>query len=154
MEIQSGVAPDRLTFFDTTHRKKDGTYIDDNSKELMEKAKTLQAERSEGSSTSLAKMNEEIFQELTGPEHHRRVRGMGSGVTPTRYFGSTRYNIGDKWHNSTNSSESEEVKDLKEQVKNMFKTVEALSAFIKRQFPEQQWMPTAVNNPQDGHSSS
>ncbi|XP_050234455.1 uncharacterized protein LOC126682746 [Mercurialis annua] len=153
MEIQNGKAPDRLTFYEKTHKKKDGTYIDDNSKELMDKAKKLREEHSEGSSTNLAKVNEEIFQELMGPEHNGRVRGLGSGVTPIKYFGPTRYDVGGRCHNTTNVCQSEEVKDLKEQLHNMSKTVDALKAFINKQFPGQ-WTSTGVDNHQDGHSSS
>ncbi|KAF2315790.1 hypothetical protein GH714_040328 [Hevea brasiliensis] len=113
MEKTNGKAPDRLEFFEATHKRKDGTYVDDNIRDLMEKARALIAERSERSGTNLAQLHEQIFQELMGPEHNGRVRGMGLGPTPSSYFGVTTQNVGSRWEFTISGNQLKEIEELK-----------------------------------------
>ncbi|CAI0380986.1 unnamed protein product [Linum tenue] len=76
---QTGKEPDRLETFENTHTRKNGTYVNEYTATLIEKAHTL---RQEGSAD-----NEQIFQKLLGPEHPGRVRCAGLGPTPSTYFG-------------------------------------------------------------------
>ncbi|XP_050217891.1 uncharacterized protein LOC126668755 [Mercurialis annua] len=166
---KEGKSPDRLIFFDVTHKKKDGTYVDDSIKNLMDKASALQAERSQNSNNSTAEVNEQIFREVMGKEHNGRVRGLGLGPTPRSYFGATSYNVAEKWNGSTSSSQSNEVAILKESLQEMTskyeevnkkyevlstnhegvsQTLLALANFVSEKFPGQLWMPTQANKNQ------
>ncbi|KAG8486362.1 hypothetical protein CXB51_019841 [Gossypium anomalum] len=62
-EVSSGQKVGRLQLFEITHRKKDGSPMTSEAREIMEKLKEKKAE-------------------------YGQVRFQGSGVTPTQYFGS------------------------------------------------------------------
>ncbi|XP_034710788.1 uncharacterized protein LOC117933510 isoform X5 [Vitis riparia] len=86
--------PNRIEMFALTHTRKDGTPVDDHSKEIMDQFQQLLSQpegtssstsASSGASTSV----DEIYTQVMGPERHGRVRGYGFGPTPTSIFGST-----------------------------------------------------------------
>ncbi|XP_034679526.1 uncharacterized protein LOC117909578 [Vitis riparia] len=91
--------PNRIEMFALTHTRKDGTPIDDHSKEIMDQFQQLLSQpegtssstsASSGASTSVASTYvDEIYTQVMGPERHGRVRGYGFGPTPTSIFGST-----------------------------------------------------------------
>ncbi|RVW13564.1 hypothetical protein CK203_091916 [Vitis vinifera] len=86
--------PNRIEMFALTHTKKDGTPIDNHSKEIMNQFQQLltQLEKisSSASTSSIAYTSiDEIYTQVMGPERHGRVRGYGFGPTPTSVFGST-----------------------------------------------------------------
>ncbi|XP_057993079.1 uncharacterized protein LOC110659855 isoform X3 [Hevea brasiliensis] len=144
MEKTNGKAPDRLEFFEATHKRKDGTYVDDNIRDLMEKARALIAERSERSGTDLAQLHEQIFQELMGPEHNGRVRGMGLGPTPSSYFGMTTQNVGSRWEFTISGNQLKEIEELKgklQTVNNDYaqlkEVLKMLYGFISQKYPGQ-----------------
>ncbi|KAF2323872.1 hypothetical protein GH714_002801 [Hevea brasiliensis] len=70
-------------------------------------------ERSERSGTDLAQLHEQIFEELMGPEHNGRVRGMGLGPTPSSYFGVTTQNVGSRWEFTISGNQLKEIEELK-----------------------------------------
>ncbi|RVX19804.1 hypothetical protein CK203_004981 [Vitis vinifera] len=93
--------PNRIEMFALTHTKKDGTPVDDRSKEIMDQFQQLLTQPEEMSSSastsSIAYTSiDEIFTQVMGPERHGHVRGYGFGLTPTSVFGSTsrRQSIG------------------------------------------------------------
>ncbi|RVW73949.1 hypothetical protein CK203_053187 [Vitis vinifera] len=92
--------PNRIEMFALTHTRKDGTPVDDHSKEIMEllsqpEGTSSSTSASSGASTSVSSTSvastyvDEIYTQVMGPERHGRVRGYGFGPTPTSIFGST-----------------------------------------------------------------
>ncbi|RVW18581.1 hypothetical protein CK203_107953 [Vitis vinifera] len=96
--------PNRIEMFALTHTRKDGTPVDDHSKEIMDQFQQLLSQpegtssstsASSGASTSVSSTSvastyvDEIYTQVMGPERHGRVRGHGFGPTPTSIFGST-----------------------------------------------------------------
>ncbi|XP_059596784.1 uncharacterized protein LOC132254645 isoform X2 [Vitis vinifera] len=91
--------PNRIEMFALTHTRKDGTPVDDHSKEIMDQFQQLLSQpegtssstsASSGASTSVASTYvDEIYTQVMGLERHGRVRGYGFGPTPTSIFGST-----------------------------------------------------------------
>ncbi|XP_059594024.1 uncharacterized protein LOC100249107 [Vitis vinifera] len=95
--------------FALTHTRKDGTPVDDHSKEIMDQFQQLLSQpegtssstsASSGASTSVSSTSvastfvastyiDEIYTQVMGPERHGRVRGYGFGPTPSSVFGST-----------------------------------------------------------------
>ena len=67
-----------------------------------------------------------------GPEHNGRVRGMGLGPTPTKFYGLTSYNVGKRWENTINASQAEEVKVLKEQLQAMTAKYDQVTKKLQR----------------------
>ncbi|XP_034710787.1 uncharacterized protein LOC117933510 isoform X4 [Vitis riparia] len=86
--------PNRIEMFALTHTRKDGTPVDDHSKEIMDQFQQLLSQP-EGTSSSTSASSgastyvDEIYTQVMGPERHGRVRGYGFGPTPTSIFGST-----------------------------------------------------------------
>ncbi|RVW28901.1 hypothetical protein CK203_111943 [Vitis vinifera] len=96
--------PNRIEMFALTHTRKDGTPVDDHSKEIMDQFQQLLSQlegtssstsASSGASTSVSSTSvastyvDEIYTQVMGPERHGCVRGYGFGPTPTSIFGST-----------------------------------------------------------------
>ena len=71
----------------------------------------MQNERSGGLNSISSELNEEIFREVFGPEYNGRVRGLGIGPTPSRYFGLRRFNI--NVEDSTSDANANEIAELK-----------------------------------------
>eukprot|EP00261_Vitis_vinifera_P035216 XP_019076459.1 PREDICTED: uncharacterized protein LOC104879893 [Vitis vinifera] len=95
--------PNRIEMFALTHTRKNGTLVDDHSKEIMDQFQQLLSQpkgtsstsASSGASTSVSSTSvastyvDEIYTQVMGLERHGRVRGYGFGPTPTSIFGST-----------------------------------------------------------------
>ncbi|XP_020086046.1 uncharacterized protein LOC109708647 isoform X2 [Ananas comosus] len=81
--------PSRIQFFASTHKQKDGNYINDTSKRLVEKCMTEVAKRSVSSESpdAIFQLENEVFGKLIGKEQYGRVRGYGLGPSPTQVFG-------------------------------------------------------------------
>ncbi|RVW36057.1 hypothetical protein CK203_117664, partial [Vitis vinifera] len=96
--------PNRIEMFALTHTRKDGTPVDDHSKEIMDQFQQLLSQpegtssstsASSGASTFVSSTSvastyvDEIYTQVMGPERHGRVRRYGFGPIPTSIFGST-----------------------------------------------------------------
>ncbi|KAL4355033.1 hypothetical protein GQ457_06G023430 [Hibiscus cannabinus] len=93
-EITSGSSVVRIQLFDITHTRKDGSPITSEAAEIMEKLREKRAEYEATASTQNSSVNandidNQVIAEVFGPERYGRVRGQGSFVTPTKYFGSS-----------------------------------------------------------------
>ncbi|KAK8996073.1 hypothetical protein V6N11_076322 [Hibiscus sabdariffa] len=93
-EATSGSNVGRIQLFDITHTKKDGSPITPEAAEIMEKLREKRTEyetsaSSAGSAVNMADIDNQVIAEVFGPERYGRVRGTGSFVTPTKYFGSS-----------------------------------------------------------------
>ncbi|KAL4297929.1 hypothetical protein GQ457_12G002640 [Hibiscus cannabinus] len=94
IEITSGSSVGRIQLFDITHTRKDGSPITSEAAEIMEKLREKRAEYEATASTHNSAVNandidNQVIAEVFGPERYGRVRGQGSFVTPTAYFGSS-----------------------------------------------------------------
>ncbi|XP_043816088.1 uncharacterized protein LOC122724623 [Manihot esculenta] len=134
---ENGQVPDRLTLYEETHKRKDGTYIDDEVRQLIEKARALISERSQDASIDSSELNEQVFQEVMGEEHNGRVRGVGLGPTPTSYYGRKRAR-----NESSDFVQSKKIEFLEKQLEEVTKnydtvttTLNGLKAWISKTFP-------------------
>ncbi|KAJ3671726.1 hypothetical protein LUZ60_007805 [Juncus effusus] len=100
MDENSGKEPNRLTLWDATHKRKDGTYANEATKEKMVEANHLLETRAGGLEQVPEEVVNNVFLEVMGPEHGGRVRGMGLGPKPRDFYGIT-------YKKFPNSSENE-----------------------------------------------
>ncbi|XP_035542855.1 uncharacterized protein LOC118345308, partial [Juglans regia] len=84
----TGTLPNRAQLFVTTHKRKDGThYNDETRKKVVEMEELLTQDttpiemRSGGTMTWAS---DDVYSKVMGPERPGRVRGLGFGPTPTR----------------------------------------------------------------------
>ncbi|PPS10989.1 hypothetical protein GOBAR_AA09654 [Gossypium barbadense] len=114
-DVSSGQKVGRLQLFEITHRKKDGSPMTSEDGEIMEKLKEKKAEDEAIASTdsfvTLENIDNRIITEVLGPERYSRVRFQGSGVTPTKYFGS-----GSQQYMPSGSQAQVEVQWLRDQI--------------------------------------
>ncbi|KAJ1420759.1 putative transposase, Ptta/En/Spm, plant [Sesbania bispinosa] len=112
---QTGQPVSRGALYIHTHKKSDGTYINDEARAICEKISEIE---SEGTTPISPSPNDSLGQ-VFGKEHPGRVRGVGSGVCPSQLFGSSQR------YNACNSSTTvvadpqmqKEIDDLKQQLK-------------------------------------
>ncbi|KAH1033435.1 hypothetical protein J1N35_045609 [Gossypium stocksii] len=82
-ELSSGQKVGHLQLFDITHRKKDGSPMTSEAREIMEKLKdkktVYEAIASTNSSINFEDIDNRIITEVLGPERYGRVRFQGSG---------------------------------------------------------------------------
>ncbi|GAB2278162.1 hypothetical protein Dimus_012857 [Dionaea muscipula] len=118
-EIKNGRPPGIVEFFALSHQRKDGSYVDDSTKEFMVQARSLMVQRAGSSSSSKDRINLErhVFAEQTGEETPRRVRGSGEEVTPGHVYGLDG-ELGRMDHLRLKKDSSEEIKRLKKMMKN------------------------------------
>ncbi|KAM7273668.1 hypothetical protein ACFE04_028332 [Oxalis oulophora] len=90
--------PHAIEFFDITHVKKDGSYVQHDSKELMNVAKDKISQKLENlepsmrvDTTKRVAIEKEVMMELMGYDKPGYARGHGIGVTKRKL---TNYNIG------------------------------------------------------------
>ncbi|KAK5775032.1 hypothetical protein PVK06_042899 [Gossypium arboreum] len=136
-EVKSGQKVGRLQLFEITHRKKDGSPMTFEAREIMEKLKEKKAEyeaiASSDSSVNLENIDNRIITEVLGPERYGRVRFQGSGVTPTQYFGSDS-----QQYMPSGSQAQAEVQRLRDQIAQMqANTVEQIVE-VQRKYEELQ----------------
>ncbi|XP_058088149.1 uncharacterized protein LOC131235061 [Magnolia sinica] len=82
-----GESPDRATLFITTHRKKDGSVVNEESAHVIEMIEELRAtQTAESSQSSTAR--DDLLSQILGPEHPGRVRMMGLGPTASTLWGT------------------------------------------------------------------
>nr|XP_019703451.1 uncharacterized protein LOC105037831 [Elaeis guineensis] len=86
-----------------THTHRDGSFVREESRDLIDRATTLIAERTSESSSSAecSSIEDQVFTELIGPECYGRVRGYGVGVTLTQLSAVSRYTEECRQNNST-----------------------------------------------------
>ncbi|KAL4280410.1 hypothetical protein GQ457_03G015460 [Hibiscus cannabinus] len=99
MHVLSGIrlkesSVGRIQLFDITHTRKDGSPITSEVAEIMEKLREKRVEYEATASTQNSFVNandidNQVIAEVFGLERYGRVRGQGSFVTPTKYFGSS-----------------------------------------------------------------
>ncbi|XP_016439148.2 uncharacterized protein LOC107765063 isoform X1 [Nicotiana tabacum] len=81
-----GKEVDRGKVWTETHERKDGSYVNDQAREIGERIKKIRRQRPE----TLAKISpNDALGVVFSPEHPGRVRGLGMGAVPTVVFKQT-----------------------------------------------------------------
>ncbi|KAF7826633.1 mucin-1-like isoform X2 [Senna tora] len=89
-EMESGGPVSRGAIFVATHKKRDGSFVNDEAKNICEKIIEL-----ENQGTISAQISEQdSVGQVLGKEHPGRVRGLGFGPTPTQVFGLSTTRLG------------------------------------------------------------
>ncbi|XP_057803195.1 uncharacterized protein LOC131018493 [Salvia miltiorrhiza] len=74
--------PGPLTFFDLTHKRRDGSYVQSDSKEFMIAAKSeIVRRKNEGTCENPVELESSVWYDLMGDDKPGRARGYGIGVT-------------------------------------------------------------------------
>nr|CAD1831587.1 unnamed protein product [Ananas comosus var. bracteatus] len=136
VEKKYGKEPDRLTFWEITHKKKTGEFVDSDTEKKVNAARKELTESTQGSEPS-KKVIEEIFTKHIGGEHNGRVKGLGLGPTPTSYYRLNCWDLPLNNQTSSSKEQSTEVDQLKGEIKDMREEVDRLRALISQKFPEE-----------------
>ncbi|KAH7653182.1 putative transposase Ptta/En/Spm plant protein [Dioscorea alata] len=135
MELRSGKKIGRFEFFKATHTKKDGSYLNKETEDIMILTEYDSIDGDEGMAET------EILTQVIGKERHGRVRGLGLGPTPTQYYGHSSSR-----RPATCGGHSSECIELRQQMDEKFQKMEdelgreranynALYTFLQQQFP-------------------
>ncbi|XP_038975009.1 uncharacterized protein LOC120106182 [Phoenix dactylifera] len=147
----NGREPGRVEFYRMTHTHRDGSFVREESRDIVDRATNLISERVGGSSSSDATHNieAEVLAELMGPERYGRVRGYGVGVTPTQLS-----SVGTYTRNARESSNTAEVRrlqatidELKQNQANLQSQLTNISSMLQRFLPSQ--IPDTSNASRD-----
>lgn len=113
-----------------TRPGKDNSYLSDEIKEVIEKGKVKNIERSTTPSQDPIQEEMEIMSEVLGNERNGRVRGMGLGPTPSTVFGPFAYRktvvYKDEDYQKLNQnieSQNNEIETLKKQMAQLLRIV-------------------------------
>ncbi|XP_039142526.1 uncharacterized protein LOC120279664 [Dioscorea cayenensis subsp. rotundata] len=139
-ELKSGKKIGHFEFSKATHTKKDGSYLNKETEEIMEKANEKLSEY-QSIDGDEGMVETEILTQVIGKERHGRVRGLGLGPTPTSYYGHS-----DSRRLTTCSGHSSECIEFRQQMNEKFQKMEdelgqeranynALYTFLQQQFP-------------------
>ncbi|PIN22878.1 hypothetical protein CDL12_04406 [Handroanthus impetiginosus] len=79
IEMETGRACSRVEMYNISHKKKDGSYVNDEARRKIEELQTQ---------TQLSS-KDDAYTTVFGKEHPGRVRGVGQGVCPSQISGST-----------------------------------------------------------------
>ncbi|XP_038989898.1 uncharacterized protein LOC120113150 isoform X1 [Phoenix dactylifera] len=124
-----------------THTHRDGSFVWEESRDIVDRATNLISERVRGSSSSNATnhIEAQVLAELMGLEHYGRVRGYGVGVTPTQLS-----SVGTYTRNARESSNTAEVRhlqatieELKQNQANLQAQLTNISSMLQRFLPSQ-----------------
>ncbi|XP_061375862.1 uncharacterized protein LOC133317965 [Gastrolobium bilobum] len=119
MEIQLGHPITRAQMYAESHKKKDGTLVNE---EARHKNEQLLAAQNDGRTA------EEAYVHVFGKEHPGRVRGMGFGVCPSQVLGSS-------FVGSSSTASPNEIKELKSEIESLKETVANLVRSFGGQMP-------------------
>lgn len=89
-ERKHGREPGAVEWFVQTHKRKDGTFIEDTSKEFLDIAASMIAERAPTSPSQRVAIENQVFNELMysdEDERYQRPIGYGFGVNTKKIFG-------------------------------------------------------------------
>nr|XP_033516639.1 uncharacterized protein LOC104114107 isoform X4 [Nicotiana tomentosiformis] len=83
--------PGRAQLYLATHTKKDGSYVNDEAKEICE---TIELAVSESTMDESEISPNDVIVKVLGKEHPERVRCLGLGATPSNTFRETNLRLG------------------------------------------------------------
>ncbi|XP_075076608.1 uncharacterized protein LOC107798864 [Nicotiana tabacum] len=91
MMAESGQKPGRAQLYLATHKKEDGSYVNEAAREICEKIELIVSQ----SATDESKVStNDVVGKVLGKEHSGRVRCLGLGATPSNVFRQTRRRFG------------------------------------------------------------
>ncbi|XP_020100828.1 uncharacterized protein LOC109718820 [Ananas comosus] len=147
LEIALGKEPDRLTFWEVTHKKKNGNFVNRDAENTMNTARRKFDELSQNSESDTSKLIDEAFLNAMGPEHNGRVKGLGLGPTLRTYYGVKQINSLATAESSGN--QSQEIEKLKEELERVKNTMdEVLNSTVRRMQAEMDRLNTLLSNTQ------
>ncbi|XP_016178208.2 uncharacterized protein LOC107620588 isoform X1 [Arachis ipaensis] len=126
LEVETGRQFSRGEMFSITHKKKDGTFVNE---EAQQKNEDLQKEIGEGASEN------EAYVKVFGKENSSYVRGMGFGVRPSQMIGSLSRSRESMQSTTTSGPSRAEYQNLKLQVQLLQEQVNFLVNHQKGQLP-------------------
>ncbi|PIN13378.1 hypothetical protein CDL12_14000 [Handroanthus impetiginosus] len=115
MEMETGRTCTRAEMYAVSHKKKDGSYVNDEARQKIEELQIQSQLSSE----------DDAYTTVFGKEHPGRVRTVGQGVCPSQMFGSTSHAGGSSSSNYILKSEYDANMEM------MKKKVEENDAEIK-----------------------
>ncbi|XP_016167528.2 uncharacterized protein LOC107609982 [Arachis ipaensis] len=124
--VETGRQFSRGEMFSITHKKKDGTFVNE---EAQQKNEDLQKEIGEGASEN------EAYVKIFGKENSSYVRGMGFGVRPSQMIGSLSRSRESMQSTTTSRPSRAEYQNLKLQVQLLQEQVNFLVNHQKGQLP-------------------
>ncbi|XP_045812764.1 uncharacterized protein LOC123906808 isoform X3 [Trifolium pratense] len=130
MFLQTGEQPCRGKLFIETHKKKDGSFVNDAAKDIVEQ---IEVGLTQSSVHESEISPNDVLGKVLGPEHPGRVRCMGMGAAPTNTFKNNGVRLSILGNSSTAAATSssnfwqEKYTHLESQVQN---TMEAFKAYI------------------------
>ncbi|XP_019257354.1 PREDICTED: uncharacterized protein LOC109235630 isoform X2 [Nicotiana attenuata] len=91
MMAESGQNPGRAQLYLATHKKEDGSYVNEAAREICEKIELVVSQ----SATDESEVSpNDVVGKVLGKEHSGRVRCLGLGAIPSKVFGQTRRRFG------------------------------------------------------------
>ncbi|PIN08925.1 hypothetical protein CDL12_18494 [Handroanthus impetiginosus] len=141
METELGRSMSRAELWSISHKKKDGSFVNDEAKEKSEELDQQKQISSEN----------DAFTKVFGKEHPGRVRSMGYCVCPSQYLGSSSNS-----KESRSSQSNAEIEELKSQLQANnaeMKVLKAQMDFFMEHFGAQM-PPSNLNNNQVADVSS
>ncbi|XP_020085343.1 uncharacterized protein LOC109708139 isoform X1 [Ananas comosus] len=117
MELALGKEPDRLTFWEVTHKKKNGNFVNKDAENSLDLARAKFVTLSQGSESDTNKLMDKAFLDIMGPEHNGRVKGLGLGPTLRSYYGVKHTNL--PTTSESREGQPGEVEKLKEEMQEM-----------------------------------
>ncbi|CAJ2647705.1 unnamed protein product [Trifolium pratense] len=130
MFLQTGEQPCRGKLFIETHKKKDGSFVNDAAKDIVEQ---IEVGLTQSSVHESEISPNDVLGKVLGPEHPGRVRCMGMGAAPTNTFKNNGVRLSILGNSLTAAATSssnfwqEKYTHLESQVQN---TMEAFKAYI------------------------
>ncbi|XP_016495686.1 uncharacterized protein LOC107814752 [Nicotiana tabacum] len=138
--LKTGKNPTREKMFIETHRRKDGSFVNDEARTIVE-----QIESTQGNSNESEIFSDDIIGKVLGKEHSGRVRCMGMGAAPSNTFKNIKQRLNELNHSSSSFGASsatfsylqQEVTHLKSQLASTLTALKAYMISKEGRVPEQ-----------------
>ncbi|XP_058787441.1 uncharacterized protein LOC131661819 isoform X2 [Vicia villosa] len=130
LTIESGKTIGRGIMWNMTHKKKDGSYVNEKAKEIGEK---IDQHLNQNPEASAEISSNDVVGKVLGREHPGRVRAMGMGVVPTTAFKHTTTRLSGMDFGSSSGSTSSGSSSLVEQrLASVTALLEAVVGYISK----------------------
>ncbi|XP_014493192.1 uncharacterized protein LOC106755534 [Vigna radiata var. radiata] len=122
MFMETGQLPSRGKLYIETHKRKDGSFINDAAKDIAEQ---IEVGLTQSTTNESEVSPDDVLGKVLGPEHSRRVRCMGLGVAPTNAFRNTRLRLSDLSLASSTTIPSSSSNEWKQKYNNLESALKA-----------------------------
>ncbi|KAH0743978.1 hypothetical protein KY290_031971 [Solanum tuberosum] len=125
--MAKGKVVDRGKMWTETHKRKDGSYVTEAAREIVEKIEEIRSQRPE----SIVEVSpNDALGIVLGPEHPGCIRGLGLGVVPTMAFKQTSRRF--KHVNVSSSSSSNPTPKWQQEMTSMKSQLNALLTLYQK----------------------